>query len=165
MGPGLGGGEVAAGQVLPAPHAIPGTLLTADPVPFSLSHPSSHLTTHHPATPHSHPTSSPAPACPTHHAQHRAENPPHLLPSCAGVLPAHSITPLGSSDQKQIPPLQEFAASPTPHSPAVLPGPGPSCCPSVILETRATTEGLLAVSLRVRGHRVCSPPCNDTWGH
>lgn len=45
------------------PHMYPGPLLTAEPAPPSLPHPqNSHTTTHHSATPHSHPTA----ACPTH---------------------------------------------------------------------------------------------------
>lgn len=146
MGTGLGGGGVAAGQILIVPQAIPGTLPAADLAPPSLSHPQySHPLPRHTPQP---PSSTSLPAPPTMHSQLRKSS-TFASQLCRSFC--SSITPLGGPDQKQIPPLLEFTTHPIPHSLAVLPGPGPGCCPPVTLESRATTKGLLAVWLRVSG--------------
>lgn len=143
MGAGLGGGGLAAGQTLVAPHAIPGPLPTAEPALPSVSHPQHSHTT----TTQAHPTATlPQPAPPTIYSI--VQKILHIsFPAVREFLQCN-YTP---GRQRPEANLLEFAASPIPHSPAVLPGRGPSSSLSVTLESSAATKGLSAVWLRVSG--------------
>lgn len=144
MGAGLGGGGLAAGQTLVAPHAIPGPLPTAEPALPSLSHPQhSHTTT----TTQPHPTATlPQPAPPTIYSIVQK-----ILHICFPAVREFLQCNYTPGRQRPEANLLEFAASSIPHSPAVLPGRGPSSSLSVTLESSAATKGLSAVWLRVSG--------------
>lgn len=98
-----------------APQAIPGPLPTADPAPPSLSHPQhNHTTTHHPATPRSHPAPPATQSRPAPPTTYSAEK---ILHICFPAVP-ESLQPNdtpGRPNQKQIP--SSAGIHRTPHPP------------------------------------------------
>lgn len=160
---GLGEEGWLRAQALGAPRAIPGPLPTADPAPPSRSHPQhNHTTTHHPATPHNRPAppaTLPQTAPPSTYGRSE-ENPPHLLPSCAGVSPAQ-LHPWEAE-----PEANPFLCWNSLHTPSPT---GPQCC---LAEGQAAAHqsprspGLPPRDCRQSGSesqgcRVCSPPCSE----
>lgn len=144
MGAGLGGGGLAAGQTLVAPHAIPGPLPTAEPALPSVSHPQhSHTTT----TTQPHPTATlPQPAPPTIYSI--VQKILHIsFPAVREFLQCN-YTP---GRQRPEANLLEFAASPIPHSPRSAAWPGaklqPISHPGVQRRHQGTVSSL-AQSLR-----------------
>lgn len=143
--PGLG----EEGWLLVAPQAIPGPLQGHSP----------QLTQLLPAC-HTPRTITPPPTTPPHPTATQLHQPPSLsLPHPPRTAPQRKsstfasqlcrslsspITPLGGRTRSKSLPLLEFTAHPIPHRPAVLPGRGPSCCPSLTPEPTAATKGLPA---------------------
>lgn len=155
MGTGLGGGGLAAGQALVAPHAIPGPLPTVEPALPNLSHPQhSHTTT----TTQPHPTATlPQPAPPTIYSI--AQKILHICFPAVREFLQCNYTP---GRQRPEANLLEFAASPIPHSPlqcclaggqaAVYQSPwSPEPPPRDCQQSGSESQGL----------RVCSPPCSE----
>ena len=167
--PGLGEEGWLQAPAVAAPQAIPGPLPTADPAPPGLSHPQ-HNHTHHPPPGHTpkppSSTSHPASACPTHHAQCSTENPPHLLPSCAGVSPAQ-LHPWEAEPEANPFLCWNSLHTPSPTGPQCRLAEGPAAAHQSPRspESGAATKGLSAVWLRASGLQCGVHPAVSTWGH